>query len=183
MRSHRASSLALLGLHLLACNAIETDREFNLGLKYYEDGEFAAAAKSFERAAGHTKKASIEYNLALAHLALLREDAAEGAAGRPLPAAHVAPALARVGAVRRLRDLPGEMLVRIAFIEGSMHSLAGNQPAARSAYMQSLELDPGFLPSLRALAELDSSGDPLARFVLAAIPVAKLVPEEKLDSR
>ena len=180
MSALRLTMIGALILTLAGCGRLDATREFNYGLKYFNDQKFDAAVRHFERASEALPDAAIRYNLALAHLALLRESSAGDDPSDPQPQA-IAAALAAVSAARELPELTDEMLAKLGYIEGSIHALAKDEKAARRAFAESLEAEPDFKPTLKALLELDSESDtPAGRLVLATAEVDQLEPAKKL---
>ena len=167
---------------LAACGRLDATREFNYGVKYFENGKFDEAIRSFERAYEDLPDPAIRYNLALAQLASLRESSrGDDLSESEVQPTQVAAALAAVTAARVLPDPSGQMLAKLGYIEGSIYILVGDEKAALSAFRESLKADPNFKPTLKALLELDPESDtPLARLVLAIADVEALKPEENL---
>lgn len=163
------------------CGRFDATREFNHGVSHFNDKNFDAAVRSFERASKSLDDPAIRYNLALAHLALLRESSNSDDSPNLQPT-QVEVALAAVAAARELPDPTNEMLAKLGYIEGSIHALAGDENAARRSFEDSLEAESDFKPTLKALVELDPHSDtPVARFALAVADVEVLTPEEELS--
>jgi tetratricopeptide (TPR) repeat protein len=174
-------AIGALIVSLAACGRFDASREFNYGVTYFNEEKFDAAARSFERASKSLNDPAIHYNLALAHLALLRESSNDDDSSSLQPQ-QVAAALAAVAAARELPEPTDEMLAKLGYIEGSIHALAGDEEAARRLFDESLEAEPDFKPTLKALLELDPESDTaVARLVLAAADVETLKPEEELS--
>lgn len=180
MSALRLATLGVLILALGSCGRLDATREFNYGVKYYNDEKYDAAVRSFERASQAFAAPAIYYNLALAHLALARHSADDDESDVPKPE-QVAAGLGAVAAARELPELTDEMLAKLGYIEGSLHVLAGDEQAARESFAVSLESDRDFKPTLKALLELDpESSTAIGRFTLATAAVEKLEPEDKL---
>ena len=151
------------------------------GIRYFNEEKFAAAVRSFERASEALDDPAIAYNLALAHLAALREYSEKGDAP-DLPPKQVAAALAAVAAGQALPEPTEEMLAKLGYIEGEIFVLSGNPDVIRKSFQKSLDADSNFAPTLKAQLELDTdSGTILARLVLATAEIEKLEPEPKLS--
>ena len=181
MSAFRLATIGALIVTLAACGSFDATRQFNYGVKFFNDGKFDAAVRSFERASKALPDQAIRYNLALAHLASLRESS-NGDDSSKLQPQEVVGALAAVAAARELPEPTHEMLAKLGYIEGSIHFLTGDEKAARRAFRESLEAEPDFKPTLKALLELDPESDTaVARLVLATTDVEELKPEEKLS--
>ena len=175
-----AITVALL-VAVAACDRIEASRDFNFGVRYFNDEKFEAAVRSFDKASESAADPAIAYNLALSHLAVLRESSDNGDAPN-LDLERIAAALAAVTAAQELPDLTDEMLAKLGYIEGEIYALAENPEAARKAFQKSLSADPKFAPTLKAQLELDAESDTtLAQLVFATADIEKLKPEEKLS--
>lgn len=180
MSALRFAIFGLLILVLGSCGRLDATREFNYGVKYYNDEKYDAAVHSFERASQGLAAPAIYYNLALAHLALVRESADDDESKVP-GSEQVAAGLGAVAAARELPDLTDEMLAKLGYIKGSLHALAGDEQAAREAFAESLEAEPNFKPTLKALLELDpESSTAIGRFALATADAEELEPEDEL---
>lgn len=185
----RVVAMTALVVALVACGRVAATRDFNYGVRYFNDHEFDAAVRAFERASEVFEGPAIRYNLALARLAALRAPGPSdkrGQSNRPDPpktqAERHAEAFAAVAAARSLPTPTDAMLAKLGYIEGSLHVLAGDDKAARSAFARSLAADPGFKPTLKALVKIDPASDStVARLLLATIEVERLKPEPKPD--
>ena len=181
MSAFRLATIGALIVTLAACGRFDGTRQFNYGVRYFNDGKFDAAVRSFELASKALPDQAIRYNLALAHLASLRESP-NGEDSSKLQSQQVTGALTAVATARELPEPTGEMLAKLGYIEGSIHLLAGDEKAARRAFRESLEAEPDFKPTLKALLELDPESDTaVARLVLATAEVEELQPEKKLS--
>ena len=177
----RFAAICVLLASIVTCGRIEANRDFNFGVRYFNDKKFDAAIRSFERAASVRADPVIAYNLALSHLAALRELTSQTEESNLSPE-QIAPALASVSSAQELPGLEDEMLAKLGYIEGEIYALAGNSEAAQRAFSRSLSADPNFPPTLKAQLELDTKSDTaLARLLLATADVEELEPEEKLS--
>jgi tetratricopeptide (TPR) repeat protein len=173
-----ATSLLLL---VAACGRIEASRDFNFGVRYFNEEKYDAAIRSFESALESAADPAIAYNLALSHLAALRELSNDEEEQDLIPE-QIAAALASVSSAQKLPEPSDELLAKLGYIEGAIHALAGNSEAARDSFQKSLSADPEFAPTLKAQLELDAESDStLAKLVLATADIEKLEPEEKLS--
>jgi tetratricopeptide (TPR) repeat protein len=179
----RFAIISLLLVFLLTCGRLDATREFNYGIKYYNDEQFETAIHFFERASENFSNPAIGYNLALAHLAWLRESTnADVSPQTGASPQDIASALRAVRSARELPELPDAMLAKLFYIEGSIHVIANDEAAARAAFAKSLSAEADFKPTLKVLVQLDPGADsPTARFILAAAEVDDLEPEEKLS--
>jgi len=160
---------------------MEATRDFNFGVRYFNDKKFEAAIRSFERAASARTDPVIAYNLALSHLVALRELATRDQE-TDLSLERAAPALASVSSAQELPDLEDEMLAKLGYIEGEIYALIGNPEAAHRAFSRSLSADADFPPTLKAQLKLDTKSDSaLAKLLLATADVEELELEEKLS--
>jgi hypothetical protein len=174
----------LLLVFLVACGRIDAARHFNHGIDHYEDKKFDAAIRSFERASKELTNPAISYNLALAHLALLRESADENDAveGPRVPPQSIEAALGAVRAALKLPELDDELRAKLYCVEGSILLLADDEVAARGSFAESLSVKADLKPTLRALVELGTESQAaLAQLVLAQAEDAELELEEKLS--
>lgn len=171
---------AALLVALAACSRVNATRDFNHGVQYFNDRNFDASVRSFERASEVLEGPAIRYNLALARLASLRgSKASEDSKAR---ARRFESALTAVVAARALAKPSDPMLAKLGYIEGSIHALAGDHKAARSAFAKSLASESGFRPTLKALLKLDpASESAVGRLVLATVAVEPLKLESKPD--
>lgn len=177
----RLTTVGALVVILGSCGRLDATREFNYGINDYNDGRYGAAVHSFERASQALQDPAIYYDLALAHLALVRESADGGDSKVPRPE-QVAAGLAAVATARELPDLTDEMLAKLGYIEGSLYTLARDEQAARDAFSESLRFEPDFKPTLKALLKLDpESSTAVGRLLLATADVDDLKPEDKLS--
>ncbi len=177
----RFAVIGALSFSVVTCGRIEASRDFNFGVRYFNEEKFDAAIRSFEKASEAFVHPAIAYNLSLSHLAALRELANQSEATN-LPPEQIAPALAAVVSAQEIPEPKEEMLAKLGYIEGEIYALAGNSEAARSAFERSLSAVPEFVPTLKAQLKLDSELDTtLAQLVLATAEVEKLEPEEKLS--
>jgi tetratricopeptide (TPR) repeat protein len=177
----RFAAICVLLASVVTCGRFEASRDFNFGVRYFNEEKFDAAIRSFEKAATARVDPVIAYNLALSHLAALRELSSQSEETNLSPE-QIAPALASVASAQELPDPEEEMLAKMGYIEGEIYSLAGNSEAAHSAFARSLSADPDFPPTLKAQLKLDSESDTaLAKLVLATADVEELEPEEKLS--
>ncbi len=171
---------AALLVALAACSRVNATRDFNHGVQYFNDRNFDASVRSFERASEVLEGPAIRYNLALARLASLRgSKASEDSKAR---ARRLESALTAVVAARAVAKPSDPMLAKLGYIEGSIHALAGDHKAARSAFAKSLASESGFRPTLKALLKLDpASESAVGRLVLATVAVEPLKLESKPD--
>ena len=182
MRTSRIIQILPFLLALLACDRFDATRHFNHGLRAFQDEKYQVAVQFFSRASEALPNRATRYNLALAHLAWLRAlSSADKASAADLDPDRISAALAAVHAARELPELDDEMLAKLGYIEGAIHALAGNQEAAREAFMMSLAAVPDFEPTLKALLPLETEADTTATKLLAATAVVEpLEPEETL---
>jgi tetratricopeptide (TPR) repeat protein len=180
--SRLIASMLLLFLSV-GCGRLEASRHFNYGIDYYQDKKFEAAIRSFEKASTSLSDPAIGYNLALAHLALLRESAGENDEPEPSPISpqSIDAALGAVRAALELPDLADEMRAKLYYVEGSVLLLADDEASARRAFAESLSAKADLEPTLEALVELGADSEaPLAQLVLAQVEASDLELEEKL---
>jgi len=137
----------------LGCEQVEATRDFNHGIKFYEAKSYAVSVEFFESAARGLDDPAISYDLALAHLALLKSDNRE-ATGELPPTAGV-PALEAVRAAIQHPEMSQERLVELHYIEAQIHHVAGDSASQQAALERSLALDQGYRPALREMVELD----------------------------
>ena len=149
-----AIATALL-LFVAACGRIEASRDFNFGVRYFNDEKFDAAVRSFEKASESFTDPAISYNLALSHMAALRELSNDGEKANLKPE-QIAAGLAAVASAQGLPEPTDEMLAKLGYIEGTIYALAGNSEAARKSFQKSLSADSKFAPTLKARLELDA---------------------------
>lgn len=174
------SSLQVIAIALaltasLACSRVHATREFNHGIRYFKENNYAAAARAFERASETLDLPEVKYNLALSHLHALKvaPDRSEDEVRAAL--ASVADALEAPGVTVSTR-------ARLHYIAGSIHRLQPDEPKARTAFNRALKESPLYAPALRALLELEPDrNSPLARLVLATAVIEEPTLEEKLS--
>ena len=177
----RLAAICALLASVVTCGQLEASRYFNFGVRYFNEEKFDAAIRSFEKAATVRVDPAIVYNLALSHLAALRELSNQSKETNLSPE-QIAPALAAVTSAQELPNPEEEMLAKLGYIEGEIYALAGSSEAAHSAFAKSLSADPDFPPTLKAQLKLDSKSETeLAKLVLATADVEELEPEEKLS--
>ena len=149
MSVSRVVAAGALIVALVACSRVDATRDFNYGVRYFNDDNFDAAVRSFERASEVLEGPAIRYNLALARLAVLRRSETNDDA--KTRARRFEGALAAVVAARALPEATDRLLAKLGYIEGSIHALAGDDNAARGAFAKSLAAESGFKPTLREL--------------------------------
>jgi tetratricopeptide (TPR) repeat protein len=183
LNNSRLITSMLLVLFAVGCERLQADRHFNYGIDYYKDKKFEAAIRSFERASTHLSNPAIVYNLALAHLALLRESVGENdeTEAPDVSAQSIEAALGAVRSALELPDLADEMRAKLYYVEGSVLLIANDEAAARRAFAESLSAKGDFEPTLGALVELSADSEtPLAQLVLAQAEAGDPELEEKL---
>lgn len=167
-------ALGVLLTTALACGRVSATREFNHGIRYYNEENYPAAVRAFERASQSLPHREVRYNLALARFKALKT------ASEPSPADTRA-ALEAVTHALKAERVDDPMQARLHYIAGSIHHLTGDEKRARAAFAEALAHQDDYAPALRALVKLDTPEDsPLARFVLAVSEVEEPTLEDKL---
>ncbi len=168
------SLFAALLATALACGRVSATREFNYGVRYYNEHNYPAAVRAFERASQGLESPTVLYNLALSQLAVLKtaEDPSPGDARAALDV---------VTRARRSEGVDHSMQARLFYIAGSVHRLLGEDAKARGAFDEAVALERDYAPALRELVRLDTNADSaLARFVLSVVSVEEPALEAKL---
>jgi tetratricopeptide (TPR) repeat protein len=164
-----AASIAFVG-----CGRLTATREFNHGVRYYKDKSYAAAARAFERASQSIAHPEVRYNLALSRYQALRST-------KDRSPADAQAALEAIASALEAAKSSDSMQTRLHYLAGAVHQLENHASKARAAYNASLEIDPNYAPSLKALVELDpTSNSPLTKLVLATTKTEPPPLEEKL---
>lgn len=162
-----AAALGAAGLgYLILSSQVEATREFNYGVKAYEDERFDAAVRHFRRSVELSPNPTVLYNLAVASWAAIKDatESSEGGdeAGVSQEQIEKATQTAREAISEALasEDLDEEQILDLTYLEARLLAVEGRHQEARDHLREALSLEEGFKPALRELVRLDAAEKP-----------------------
>lgn len=162
-----AAALGVAGIgYLMFSSQVEATREFNYGVRAYEDERFDTAVRSFRRSVELSPNPTATYNLAVASWAAVKdakkraENGDEGEVsqeeiGKSIQTAHEA-----ITEALGTEGLEEDQILDLTYLEARLLAVEGKTKEARDRLREALSLEEGFKPALRELVRLDTTERP-----------------------